>query len=104
MRFSQTLEQKCKKKTQIHTFILISTETSTDCVRIRQILRRSGIKYKKGEKREQVTVKRVHAAQLGRGDTQLHTSLGGGGGGSKQNRQKHCSGTFMYALHVLSRF
>lgn len=26
------------------------------------------------------------------------------GVGSKQNRQKHRSGTFMYALHVLSRF
>lgn len=48
-----------------------------------------------------MTVKRTHAAQLGRGDAQLHRSWGGG---SKQNRQKHCSGTFMYALHVLSRF
>lgn len=53
-----------------------------DCVRIRKILKRSGTKYKKGGKREQVTVKRVHAAQLGRGDTQLHRSWGGGGGGA----------------------
>lgn len=53
-------------------------------------------------------VQRAHAAELVAGaDTVAQGQRRGGGvegSGSKQSGQKLCSNTFMYALHVLSRF